>query len=275
MPIDPALRSLDTDIPACPQVLVQLSLLMNDEGANVQAIAELIEGDMALASAVVRAVNSAMFGLLRRVETVRDAVRYLGTREVSAITFEMGLRAAFPPGPLLDALWQRAGKRGLVMGRAASAIDIDPWLAHTAGLFAEGGQAVLFAHDPTRYAALAAATTQGRPERLAAEIEAFGVSHAALGAALCHAWGVASDVAEAVRLRPLAVSDWPSQADDNGVRKLLALGAVVDGLLDARAGDVSVLDGEAFEQLARAGEVEPAPMREAVVQAVQRLGDGD
>lgn len=265
-PIDPALRSLDTDIPACPQVLVQLSLLMNDEGANAQAIGALIEGDMALASAVVRAVNSAMFGLLRRVETVRDAVRYLGTREVSAITFEMGLRAAFPPGPLLDALWQRAGKRGLVMGRAAGAVDLDPWLAHTAGLFAESGQAVLFAHDPTRYAALAATSAAGGAARLAAEIEAFGVSHAALGAALCHAWGVAADVAEAVRLRPLAPAEWP--ADAQIVRKLLALGHAADQQLDA----TPPLDDA--EAMARAADLEPEVLHDAVAQACARLGEG-
>ena len=113
MAIDPALRSLDIDLPACPQTLVQLSLLMHDEDANLQSISALIERDMALAAAVVRTVNSALFGLLRRVESVPEAVRYLGTREVSALTFELGLRGAFPPSPTLTALWDRAGRRGL------------------------------------------------------------------------------------------------------------------------------------------------------------------
>lgn len=264
MPIAPNLRSLDTDIPACPQALVQLSLLMNDETANAQAIAALIEGDMALASAVVRAVNSAMFGLLRRVETVPEAVRYLGTREVSAITFEMGLRAAFPPGPLIDGLWQRASRRGLAMGRAAGALDIDPWLAHTAGLFAESGQAVLYAHDPTRYAALAA-TAPALAERLAAEIEAFGVNHAALGAALCQAWGLASDVAETVRLRPAPPPQWA--AAPAAVQRLLALGAAVELALD---GALTQQQGEALAA-ATSGLQAPA-LCEAAAQVVERLG---
>lgn len=264
MPIPPALRALDTDIPACPHVLVELSLLMNDESANAHAIATLIGGDMALASAVVRAVNSAMFGLLRRVETVPDAVRYLGTREVSAITFEMGLRAAFPPGPLIEALWQRAGQRGLAMGRAARALDIDPWLAHTAGLFAESGQAVLYAHDPTRYAALAI-TAPGAAQRPAAEIEAFGVSHAALGAALCQAWGVASEVAEAVRLRPLSDGDWAQQP--SAVRRLLALGAAVDAAL-TQAPETWVGRCAA---LASTAELDAQALRAAVSETVERI----
>eukprot|EP00456_Euglypha_rotunda_P051807 TRINITY_DN41814_c0_g2_i1.p2 TRINITY_DN41814_c0_g2~~TRINITY_DN41814_c0_g2_i1.p2 ORF type:complete len:120 (+),score=21.50 TRINITY_DN41814_c0_g2_i1:137-496(+) len=52
MAIDNALRALDIDLPACPQILVQLSLLMHDEDANLQSIGGLIETDMALASAV-------------------------------------------------------------------------------------------------------------------------------------------------------------------------------------------------------------------------------
>ena len=65
MAIDASLRALDIDLPACPAVLVQLSVLMHDEGANMRIISQLIETDMALASAVVRTVNSAYFGLQR------------------------------------------------------------------------------------------------------------------------------------------------------------------------------------------------------------------
>ena len=35
-------------------------------------------------------------------ESVQQAVTYLGTREIAGITFEMGLRAAFPPAPALS-----------------------------------------------------------------------------------------------------------------------------------------------------------------------------
>ena len=35
-------------------------------------------------------------------------------------------------------------------------LDVDPWLAHTAGLFAESGRAVLHVYDSARYSALEA-----------------------------------------------------------------------------------------------------------------------
>jgi HD-like signal output (HDOD) protein len=277
MPIVPTLRPLDIDLPACPQVLVQLSMLMADEDANTQSIATLIEGDMALASAVVRSVNSALFGLLRRVESVPEAVRFLGVREVSSLTFEIGLRGAFPPSPMLTALWSSAGKRGLAMGRAARTLDIDPWLAHTAGLFAESGQAALMAHDSAGYAKL----IKDSPDALAwlaAEQALYGVNHASLGAALCQAWGMAVEVAASVRLRPLALrSLLPGSEQELAeqwrrepfmVKRLLALAAAVDcTLAGADTGELA----RACAQIAPLAALDAAQLQAAVAAAASPL----
>ena len=228
MSIAPQLRNLNIDLPACPSTLVKLSLLMADENCSTDQLASLIETDMALSSAVVRTVNSALFGLLKRGETVHEGIRYLGMAQVAGLTYEIGLRGAFPPSPLLQNIWDRAGIRGLAMGRIARQLDVDPWLSHTAGLFAESGRAVLFAYDRQRYAAL---DTDGSDEALlcAAEIEAFGVSHSALGAALCQSWGLSREVSDSVRARPNSATQWTQERP--AVQKLLTIGAAVDKLL--------------------------------------------
>jgi HD-like signal output (HDOD) protein len=228
MSISPQLRNLNIDLPACPSTLVKLSLLMADEHCSTDQLASLIETDMALSSAVVRTVNSALFGLLKRVETVHDGIRYLGMAQVAGLTYEIGLRGAFPPSPLLQSIWDRAGIRGLAMSRISRQLDVDPWQAHTVGLFSESGRAVLYAYDRQRYAAL---DTSPSDEALlcAAEIEAFGVSHSALGAALCQSWGLSREVSDSVRARPNSASQWGQERP--GVQKLLTIGAAVDKLL--------------------------------------------
>src|SRR3954468_16290759 len=109
MPVDPQLRSLNIDIPAQPESLVKLSLLLADEEVNLGALSSIVESDMALASAVLKAVNSSLYGMSGRVQSVQQAITFLGTREVAAVTFEMGLKAVFPTAPELDAVWERAG----------------------------------------------------------------------------------------------------------------------------------------------------------------------
>ena len=206
MSVNPELRTLDIDIPAQPQALVKLSLLLADEEINLQATASLIETDMALASAVMKAVNSSLYGLKGRVQSVQQAVTYLGMREVAAITFEMGLRAAFPPAPELDPLWQRASRRGLLMGRLASALSLDAWAAHSAGLFEECGKAVLFRHAPDHYRSMLRAATNDS-ELVQLEHTGFGVSHDALGAALCESWGLGAAAVASVRHHVLAQAE--------------------------------------------------------------------
>src|SRR5437867_3761506 len=48
MPVDAQLRSLNIDVPAQPEALVKLSLLLADDEVNMQALGGLIESDMAL-----------------------------------------------------------------------------------------------------------------------------------------------------------------------------------------------------------------------------------
>ena len=198
MSVNPQLRTLDIDIPSQPQSLVELSLLMAEEEMNMQAASSLIEGDMALAAAVMKAVNSSLYGLKGRVQSVHQAITYLGMREVAAITFEMGLRAAFPPAPELDPIWQRAAWRGLLMGRLAQRLSLDAWGAHSAGLFEECGKAVLFRHASDHYRAMLRAAPND-VELVLLEHAGFGVSHDKLGAALCESWGLGADAVASVR----------------------------------------------------------------------------
>jgi len=231
MPIDPQLRSLKVDIPAQPDALVKLSLMIGDEDANMQQIGALIGGDMALASAVLKTVNSALYGLAGRVSTVQQAVSYLGTREVSLITFGMGLRAVFPKAPELDLLWQRAGVRAMLMGRIGQAIKVDHWAAHSAGLFEECGKAVLFRYSRGRYRAMLK-SAETDEDLVLLEQEEFGIGHDALGASLCETWGLAPIVVNCVRYHVVvnATHQLPQQTEG---REICVLSALANALMTA------------------------------------------
>jgi HD-like signal output (HDOD) protein len=254
---DPSLRQLDIELPASPAATLKLTELLADEDTSVPEVADVIEGDLALASAVVRTVNSAMFGILRRVETVAEAVLYLGMREVAAITLELGLRTRFPTSPAMNRIWDAARLRGLLMGRSAVSLGLHAWRAQSAGLFAESGQAVLCLHAPDEYPALLArhAGDTDRSALLAAETAAFGVSHDVLGASLCRAWGLAAEVADFIRERPQPPQRWAQRPQE--LRSMLALGAVADALIagaspEAIAAQVAPIAGLDGAALARA-----------------------
>ena len=223
MPVPNELRDLEIDLPALPQALVELSLLLAEEEINLQAAAALIERDMALSAAVLRAVNSSLYGLRGRVQSAQQAITYLGMREVAGITYEMGLRAAFTPTPEIEPIWRRAAIRGLLMGRMAQQLGVDAWAAHSAGLFEECGKAVLLRHAPDHYTSMLRAT-QNDAELVTLEHVGFGVSHDALGAALCDTWGLAANAVASVRhhIRAQTLGELPSQVPRRAVCALSA-----------------------------------------------------
>lgn len=241
MPVDAQLRSLNIDVPAQPEALVKLSLLLADDEVNLQALSTLIESDMALAAAVLKAVNSSLYGLAGRVQSVQQAITFLGTREVAAVTFEMGLKAVFPAAPELEPVWERAGVRGLLMGRIANALDVDPWASHSAGLFEECGKAVLYRHAPERYRPMLK-TAKDDEELLFLEHQEYGVSHDALGAALCESWGLAPAAVHSVRYHVIVNStrELPMQVQR---RAICAISALANALMR---------DPETVDEIARA-----------------------
>jgi HD-like signal output (HDOD) protein len=226
---DSRLHLLDIDIPAQPEGLVKLSLLLAEDQVDLHAVSLLISSDMALAAAVLKAVNSARYGLRGRVQSVQQAITYLGTREVAAVTFELGLRAVFPAAPELEPLWERASARGLLMGRIGHALNVDPWAAHSAGLFEECGKAVMFRHASDRYRPMLS-KAESDEELLMLEHAEFGVSHDTLGAALCESWGVAAPAVDSVRFHVIvnATLELPMQIPR---RSICALSALANALM--------------------------------------------
>ncbi len=229
MPVDPQLRSLKIDIPAQPDVLVKLSLLITDQNVNLQAVGALIAGDMALASSVLKAVNSSFYGLTSRVRTVQQAITYLGMREIKSVTFAMGLRAVFPHAPELVPLWQRSSVRAMLMSRIGQAVHVDPWAAHSAGLFEECGKAVLFRHSSGRYRALLR-TAADDEDLLMLEQREFGVSHDTLGAALCETWGLVPSAVSSVRYHVIVNATRQLPADVDG-REICVLSALANAMM--------------------------------------------
>jgi len=268
MSVNPELRTLEIDIPSQPDSLVRLSLLLAEDEINLRAIATLIENDMALASAVLRAVNSSLYGLKGRVQNVHQAINFLGMREVSAITFEMGLRAAFPAAAELEPLWERASRRGTVMGRVAQRLGLDAWAAHSAGLFEECGKAVLFRHARDHYVAMLRAARDD-VELTGLEHTGFGVSHDALGAALCESWGLGAAAVASVRHHVLAQAllDFPQALSRRSICAVSVLGWA---LLEAP----ERLE-EVVAAIAPRADLEPTLVLRGMRQVQEQLADAD
>jgi HD-like signal output (HDOD) protein len=200
MAADPRPLALTLDLPALPASLARMARLLADPQHSSAALAGLVEADMALAAAVLRVVNSSLFGLNGRVQTVQHAITYLGTVQVAALTYEAALRNSFPAAQALQPVWQRASARSALFGRLARELGTDAWAAHAAGLFEECGKAALFRHDAVAYAPLLVPPlADDAAALLDREQLAFGTCHDIVAAALCETWGLSPAAVHWVR----------------------------------------------------------------------------
>jgi HD-like signal output (HDOD) protein/ActR/RegA family two-component response regulator len=189
-------------LPSCPRLYTDLTELMADPDATAAHAAALVERDVAMTAKVLQLVNSAFFGLGRRVARIQDAVHYLGLETLRALVLHAGAFEAFAPTRPIDG-FDIAGlqRRSHLAARIARRLAPDPPArddAFTAGMLHAVGLLVLARQDPYDFAdAIAEARHTATPLH---EIEyaRHGSSHAELGAYLLGLWGLPEPIVDGV-----------------------------------------------------------------------------
>ena len=62
------------DLPTLPQIVVSLMSAIDDPRSNANQINQIMVNDPALASRVLKLVNSSFYSLPRKISSIRDAV---------------------------------------------------------------------------------------------------------------------------------------------------------------------------------------------------------
>jgi HD-like signal output (HDOD) protein len=190
------------DVPARPKTYTELSKLLADPGSTSRDISKLMSRDIALSAKLLKIVNSAFFGLPRRVTSIESAINYLGTSM---------LRSVFLATAVVSTLGPRATKlgydlelnetHGLLCGNLATQFFSDKNAredAFAAGLLQNVGELLLVAEGTDEaLRAFKHAKANGLPLHQA-ERELDVVSHAYVGAYLLGAWGLPYSIVEAV-----------------------------------------------------------------------------
>jgi len=190
---------LQAELPPRPAVLTALTEQMQSEEPDLSRVSQLVSGDVGLAAAVIKTVNSPYFGLSRQVASVQQAVTFLGLAEVFGIVTGALLRRSFVSGDLLmEQIWDQSAARGGLMRRLAADLHtLAPDRAYTCGLFENSGMALMLVHAPG-YSHTVSQAGDGLA-LMERERVRYGVDHATLGQALMRTWGLPEELALAVR----------------------------------------------------------------------------
>lgn len=189
------------NIPPCPSVVSTLMAELRREDPDFNRMARLLGGDVGLAAAVLKVVNSPFFGLRSKVSSVQQALSMLGLKQVSSIVTGLALKQALnPPGVSMERFWERSSLHAAICARMAARLPgVGREDAYTFGLFHDCGIPVLMQRFPDYKETLAAVNGTLR-SMVDVEYDRHATSHVVVGAMLARNWQLPGLISDAIKL---------------------------------------------------------------------------
>lgn len=221
------LRSLVSqlpNVPSLPMLYTELIDELEKSEPSTRVVGEIVKRDIGMTVKILQIVNSAFFGLRRRVSDSREAVEFLGLDTISSLTLGLGIISqmeAQGAGALLAELWSHSMAVGVLANKIAMAESRETANdAFTAGLLHDLGKVVLAINLPRQFKLVEETMQLENISRSEAEREVFKATHSEVGAFLLGLWGLPAQVVEAV-----AFHNDPGGAKDETFSALTAVHA--------------------------------------------------
>jgi HD-like signal output (HDOD) protein len=165
-----------------PATAQKVMILANSERANIAEIAKIIATDPALAAAVLRVANAAIFGG-GKVDRLDSAIMRIGLRGLRELAGAMSLLAAFRSQAELQLqLHDHSVLSGSIANRLAKQFgNVVPATAFTCGLLAEIGAMACIAVDGKEYVPIWKSTLHDTAERIRRETDRYSVCSFEIG----------------------------------------------------------------------------------------------
>ena len=188
-------------IPTCPAILTKLVREMRDDEPDFLKIGRLVSGDVSLAAAMLKTVNSSFYGLPTRAKSVPQALALLGLRNVAQLVTGLLLRQAFAGSDSkgLDEFWESsAGISQIAAWLAPRIKGINRDDAYTFALFRDCGIPAMMKVFSDYRSSLGRTARAQDDCTIEAENDRYGTDHVAMGHKLATAWLLPDATCDAV-----------------------------------------------------------------------------
>lgn len=241
------------DLPALPTVVTRVIQLTDDPDSTAQDINNVLNQDQAITARVLRLANSAFYGYTRRINTVTDAVVFMGFKTIRSIVIAASVSDILNQeiaGYALEhgELWkhsQYCAMAARLIARKAKIPALD--LAYTAGLLHDIGKVILNHTMKDAYIEVVERASEGDVPFYEVETDVLGFTHADVGAKVAAKWNLPDQLVEAI-----AYHHNPDQATINP--KLTAIIHLADAICVAMGIGIGV-DGMLYPMSSKAMEL--------------------
>ena len=224
---DENLRRLVSQLPTVPSLPLLYTELIDELGKtepSTKKVGEIVKKDIGMTVKMLQIVNSAFFGLRRRISDSKEAVDFLGLDTISSLTLGLGVISQFETqasGAFFAEVWAHSIAVGVMANKIAAGENREMANdAFTAGLLHDIGKVVLAVNLPQQFKLVEEIVQRDNVSRAEAEKQIFEATHSEVGAYLLGLWGLPSQVVQAV-----AFQNAPGEAKTDSFTAMTAVHA--------------------------------------------------
>jgi len=273
---------LDTDIqfPPLPRTVAEVTHLVTEDETepDPRKLAELVDSDPVIAATVLQRINSAYYGMRRRITSVRKAVMLLGFLDVANVVLTAGMMqleeifAATDQQQLFNHIMQLSVGTGQFARELAQGLELSiEGPAYSAGLLHSTGRLIFLYGATDDYTALSHTDDERALPTVDAETFIFGISHPEIGAQAASMWKLPDVLTEAI----LHYTK-PEQAEASSHRQVAALvGAAVAAQTASMStqSEIDLAEAPAVQSLASIADTAASTLADLIAERSSRVQD--
>jgi len=245
------LISQTTELVSLPDIYVRIKAVIYDPNSTMTDVADVLSHDPAICARMLKVANSAFFGAPSRVETVKAAIRLLGTQQVHDLVLAATITKTFPdiPGNLIsmEDFWINSLRCGLLARLLAEQCNSrDGERFFLASLLHDMGHLIMYQTVPEEsQEALITARQDNKPLYMV-ERDIVGCDYGQVGSQLMQNWNFPENWVQAVRYQnePADVQDFSFEAS---IMHLSVRMKDMDSAAEAPVRDLTMIDAIAWE----------------------------
>ncbi|MGD9300655.1 MAG: HDOD domain-containing protein [Desulfobacterales bacterium] len=193
------------NIQPIPQVALKILRLIEDEEYEIKALADEIRKDQVISARTLKLCNSAAFAGSQRVESLDQALVFLGSRLLLKLVISVSVNGFFCHSDwgyslCKGGLYHHAVGTAIIAEKLADYTgSVKSGSAYTAGLLHDIGKVVLDQSIAAAYPLFYRKLFEEEEKSSAAEKEILGIDHTQVGSKLARKWSFPESLAAIIR----------------------------------------------------------------------------
>ena len=189
-------------IPPEPYILRKLNKLIQQDEPNIQEVAGLIAQDIGISALVLRTINSALFGMRSKVQSIQHATNLLGVNNIVNIVCGVHLKQSLESdeNEVTRNFWESQSNIAMIGASISHTIaEMDADEIYIVGLFHDAGHALLVNHFSDYRELLENHLNDEAAQITEIEDQRYNTNHATIGYFLALSWGLDRRLARVIR----------------------------------------------------------------------------